>query len=97
MPEYITETDTEPKIRAWLMPADPNDEIEDPFIPREDGWRIVIETVDESIQHEPLRSTWEPTVKEAMAHTEDYWKERPVWRDYKSGEAVDLYSDDFGS
>ena len=77
MVDYIAETDTEPKIRAWLTPEEP-------------GWRIVIETVDQTVQFEPLRSTWEPTIHEAIAHANRYWATKPVWRDHETGEVAQI-------
>lgn len=90
MREFIAETQVEPRLRAWLYPADEAEDAEDPFEPRPTGWRIVIETIDEAVRFEPIRSTWEPTIQEALRHMDLYWPGKPVWRDAKTGEIVNL-------
>jgi len=78
---------------AYLNPANREDDIIDPFIERPWGWRIVIERPDTPGDGGIVRSTWEPTLAEALAHMEEYWPGRPVWRDYDSGEVVNLTQD----
>jgi hypothetical protein len=84
MREFIAETETEPRLRASLYPA------EDGL----GGWRIVIETVDPAVAYEPLRSAWEPTLQEAVAHTDLHWPTKPIWKDVASGEIVEPSSED---
>lgn len=90
MPDYRAESATLPKIQAWVFCADEAETDRDPLLARRDGWRISIEYVDEHISREPIRSTWEPTLKEALAHTDYYFPEEPVWKRVDTGEVVDL-------
>jgi hypothetical protein len=77
MPDYRAETTHEPKLQAWLHPDEP-------------GWRLVIEYVDETIRYEPIRSTCEPTLHEALRHMDLYWPEFPEWRCLETGQSVDV-------
>lgn len=89
MPDYIAISNSEPRLRAWLLPDHPDDDLSAP-LPGENGWRVVIETVDEQVRFEPLRSTWEPTLDRALAHLHEYWSEPPVWRTHPEGERVEV-------
>ena len=90
--DYISETATEPKLRAWLMPADPDDEIEDPRIPRPDGWRLQIETVEDIGPEGLIRSAWEWDIRTVLMNMGDYWETEPVWKVCQTGEMIDLYT-----
>ena len=90
MREFISETDTTPKLRAWIIPEDPNDNIQDPHVPRADGWRVVIEQLEPTGERELIRSTWEESLTKALQHVEIRWPRRPVWRDSRTNEIVNL-------
>jgi hypothetical protein len=77
-------------LLAHLNPENLNDDILDPFVERPWGWRIVIERPDVPGDAGIVRSTWEPTLAEALAHMELYWPGTPTWRDSDSGEVVNL-------
>lgn len=91
--DYVAETDTDPKLRAWLTPEDPNDDGRDLKRPRHDGWRLVIETADERVQFEPLRSARDFRIEDILRQMEFFWKTKPEWRIYQTGEPVDIYSE----
>lgn len=93
MREFIAETETFPKIRAWLYPEDPDDDIQDPRVFRPGGWRIVIERIEDTGDTELLRSTWEELLPHAIRHTDKYWTTFPVWRDYATGEIVTAFNE----
>ncbi len=80
MSEFIAESESEPRLRTWLYPADDG----------LNGWRIVIETIDPAVSLEPLRAAWEPTLEEAIAHADLHWPTKPIWKDAASGEVVEL-------
>jgi hypothetical protein len=90
--DYIAETETEPRIRAWLIPAENDDEIEDPRVPRRDGWRLIVEYVDGAADAEPIRSAWDHDIETVILTMEDHWEERPIWKIYQTGAIVDLYA-----
>jgi hypothetical protein len=87
--EFVATTSTEPRLRAWLCPEDPLDDEWDPFVFRKDGWRVVIERIGMPGE-EPVRSTWEETLEEALRHVTPHWTAPPVWRDNATGEIVNL-------
>lgn len=90
MREFIAETSEGPRLRAWLNPEDPSDDDVDPHVYRRWGWRIVIERPDAEGEEAIVRSTWEQTLEEALHHMELYWPGTPIWRDYATGEVVEL-------
>ena len=53
---------------------------------------MVIEKLVEGKSVEIVRSTWELTLNEAMAHVEIRWPSSPRWNDYGTGEPIDLAS-----
>jgi hypothetical protein len=59
-------------------------------VSRDDGWRIVIERIGAGKDDEPVRSTWEQTLHEALRHVDIYWPSTPKWRDYATGEVVEI-------
>lgn len=85
MRQFVAETGEPFGLRAWLNPEDPADVIADPHVPRADGWRVVIECAG---QREPVRSTWELTIEEALDHVTCRWPCELVWRDEETGETV---------
>jgi hypothetical protein len=90
MREFTAEDEGAPRLRAWLCPEDPEDNIFDPFIERAGGWRIVIERPDAEGEDAIVRSTWEQHLHEALAHMKLYWPGTPVWRDFATGKVVNL-------
>lgn len=94
MRQFVAETDDEPTLRVWLNPEDPADTIEDPSILRPGGWRIVIERLGGEGDAGIVRSTWEQTLFEALRQIEANWCGRLIWRDFATGERVDLAIDD---
>lgn len=90
VPEYRAESSEPPKIQAWVFCEDKAEADLDPMIPRRDGWRIVIEYVDQNEAREPIRSTWMETLKEVLEQTDYYFPEEPVWKAVDTGEVVDL-------
>ena len=79
-------------MRAWIYPENPADAIDDPSVHRTGGWRVVIEKLVEGKSVEIVRSTWELTLNEALAHVEIRWPSSPRWIDYGTGEPIDLAS-----
>lgn len=91
MSVFIADWQGNRRVRAWLYPEDPNDAIADPLVPRADGWRVVIETVDsEGNGADPIRSYWEPTLHEALVQVWARWPQPPTWREESTGKSVDL-------
>lgn len=90
MRQFIARTEIEPRLQAWLNPEDPLDNINDQFVPRPGGWRIVIELIESTGETSLIRSTWEQTLEEALRHMDVNWPEEPVWKDFATGEIVEL-------
>lgn len=87
---FVAHTPTKPFLRAWLNPEDSNDVIDDPRVPRNDGWRVVIELLENGDVKELVRSTWEPTIDEALAHVNLRWPTKPEWFDHGTKKRVHI-------
>jgi hypothetical protein len=92
MGEYVALHAGPPSLKAWLHPADCREVEGEPELARSGGWRILIAENVEPPGREPIRSTWEPTLLEAIRHMSLHWPNRPVWRDAETGEVIDLSS-----